>query len=116
MAIPGGSSRGRETVGTISAPGADGTDREAVTMASHTPSELERRLDAGEWLSGGQVATLLGVGRSTIQRRMADGTLKWRRRGGGIQRVCDPADVRRLLDESRRVHGGDSETAGQDPA
>lgn len=77
-------------------------------MTSQDPTELERKLDAGEWLSPGQVAALLGVGRSTVTRRLNDGTLRYRRRGGGIQRVCDPADVRRLLDESRRVHGGDS--------
>jgi excisionase family DNA binding protein len=78
-------------------------------MVSQDPSELERRLDAGEWLSPGQVASLLGTSRSTVTRRINDGTLRYRRRAAGIQRVCNPEDVRRLLDAAREVRGGDGQ-------
>ncbi len=75
------------------------------------PAELERRLDAGEWLRPGEVAVLLDIGRSTVHDMLKAGKISYRRKGGGIQRLCDPADVRRLLDESRRVR-----RAGDDDA
>lgn len=70
-------------------------------------ADLERRLDAGEWLRPGQVATLLDISRGTVHNKLTSGEIRSRRKGGGIQRICNPADVRRLLDESRQVHGGE---------
>lgn len=70
------------------------------------PATLERRLDAGDWLRTGEVAALLGISRGTVHNRVKAGEIRHKRKGGGIQRVCNPADVRRLLDESRQVRGG----------
>lgn len=70
------------------------------------PATLERRLDAGDWLRTGEVAALLGVSRGTIHNWVKAGTIGHKRKGGGIQRVCNPEDVRRLLNQSRQVHGG----------
>jgi hypothetical protein len=63
-------------------------------------ADLARRLEAGEWLLGGEVAALLQVSRSTISRRMADGTIGVRKRAGTTWQVCNPVDVRRLWEES----------------
>jgi excisionase family DNA binding protein len=68
---------------------------------------LERRLDAGEWLSPGEVAKLLGQSRTTVHTLLKDGRIKYSLTTGGHERQhrrCDPADVRRLLDERRRVY------------
>jgi hypothetical protein len=75
--------------------------------------ELERRVNAGEWLRPGEVAKLLGVsgrplGRTTIHRYLEAGDIGYRYRGGGTQRECDPADVRKLLARAREVHRGES--------
>lgn len=76
-------------------------------------ADIERRLNAGEWLRPGEVASLLGVARSTVDaylrepERGGQGLIRYRRRGGGIQRLCHPDDVRKLLGEARRVRGGD---------
>jgi excisionase family DNA binding protein len=70
-------------------------------------ADIERRLDAGEWLRPGEVAALLGIGRTTVHRMLGAGTIGHRvRPGTGEQRECAPADVRRLLDERRQVHRG----------
>lgn len=75
-------------------------------MSDQERAEIERRLDAGEELQAGDVAHLLGVDASTIHRWRRAGKIRHRRIGGIGQRVFDPVDVRRLLDESRRIHGG----------
>lgn len=67
---------------------------------------IEQRLDAGDWLLPGEVATLLGVGRTTMHRMLNDGTIAYRLQGGGTWRRCDPDDVRRVLAESRRTLRG----------
>ncbi len=70
---------------------------------------LERRLDAGEWLSPGEVAVLLGLGRTTVHGLLESGRIGFRLTTGGAKRQhrrCDPADVRRLLNERREVHRG----------
>lgn len=75
---------------------------------THTPEELERRLDANEWLLVGEVATLLGVDRTTIHRMLTTEPPKFRhkrRAGRGGYRELHPDDVRRELDERRKVHG-----------
>lgn len=74
-------------------------------------ADLERRLDAGEWLRTGEVAALLGQGRTTVHRTLAGGDIRFRRTVGG-QRHCNPEDVRRVLDRTREVHG-DEPSEGQ---
>lgn len=69
--------------------------------------EIEQRLDAGEWLRPGEVATLLDVSRTTVHGLLKRGEIRYRATPGG-QRRCNPEDVRRLLDAARRVHGGDA--------
>jgi hypothetical protein len=67
-------------------------------------ADIERRLNAGQWLLMGEVAALLGIGRSSIHRMLTAGTIGYRLRPGtGEYRECDPADVRRLLAERQRV-------------
>jgi hypothetical protein len=83
-----------------------------VTMTDPGTADIEQRLDAGEELQAGAVAQLLGVDVATIHRWRKAEKIKHRRRGGIGQYVFDPADVRRLLDESRRTRGGD----GQSPS
>lgn len=76
-------------------------------------AELEKRLAANESLRLGEVATLAGRGRSTIQDWIATG--KWRPRYTrtlGGQRKFNPDDVRKLLAEVREVHGGDEPAPG----
>ena len=59
--------------------------------------DLERRLEAGEWLKPGAVAVLLGVTRKTVYNMCLDGRLKSTPHGGGKQRLIDPASVRARL-------------------
>ena len=75
-------------------------------MGEQDPAELERRLNAGEWLKPGSVATLLGMSRGTVHNLLGARKIGYRKTPGG-QRECDPADVKRLLEERRRVHPAD---------
>ncbi len=69
---------------------------------------LERRLNAGEWLLMGEVAALLGVGRTTVHRMLNAGAIRYRTRpGSGSYRECHPDDVRQQLAARRTVQGGD---------
>lgn len=70
-------------------------------------TELEKRVRAGEWLKTGAVATLLGIGRTKVHTLLGRGTIRYRVIPGGIQRVCNPEDVLRLLEDGRRMHGED---------
>lgn len=75
---------------------------------SNDVADIERRLNADEWLRPGDVALLLGVARSTVHEYLKAGRIRYRRKGGGVQRECHPDDVRRLLAEAREVRrGGD---------
>lgn len=75
----------------------------------HDVADVERRLDAGEWLSPGQVAALLGVARNTVHALLKAGTIRHRVKPGvGAYRECNPEDVRKLLDARREEHKGDS--------
>lgn len=70
-------------------------------------AELERRLTAGEWLRSGEVAALLGVGRTTMHRMLTGGAVGYRiRPGAGGHRECNPDDVRQQLAERRRERRG----------
>lgn len=69
---------------------------------------IERRLNAGEWLMIGDVAILLGVDRTTVDRMLktTPPKLSWRFRSGtGRYRELNPEDVRRELNARRTVHG-----------
>ncbi len=68
----------------------------------HDPADLERRLEAGEWLTPGQVAAVLQIGRTTVHAMLRAKTIGHRKKPGlGQYRICNPADVKRLLAESR---------------
>lgn len=76
---------------------------------------VERRLAANESLRLGEVATLAGRGRSTIQDWIQTG--KWKPRHTrtlGGQRRFHPDDVRQLLAEVREVHGGEADNGTED--
>lgn len=66
------------------------------------PEELERRLNAGDELSPGEVAVLLRVGRTTVHAMLASGKIRYTETPGGHRR-CHPQDVRAALDERRRL-------------
>lgn len=68
---------------------------------------LEARARAGEWLRPGDAAKLLDVSRSTMLRRLDDGTVGWRMHAGGHQRRCNPEDVLRELGKSRTERHGE---------
>jgi len=70
-------------------------------------TKLEQRLKQGEWLKTGAVAKLLGVGRTKVHTLVTRGVIGHRKVPGGVQRLCNPADVRRLLEESRQEHRGE---------
>lgn len=76
---------------------------------------LEARLVADEWLEVPDAAVVLGVDKATLYRWLRDGVRVGGRRftvgyremlGGG--RTCNPADVRTLLEESRREYRADA--------
>jgi len=73
-----------------------------------TAAEIERRLEHNEWLRPGDVATLLSVSRKTVDRLIGAKRIRYRLiPGSGRHRLCNPDDVRQLLVEARKVHGGD---------
>lgn len=84
------------------------TDATITTMAG-TVEELEARLDRDEWLLPGEVATLLGIDRTTVIRaylKPEPPKIRYRHRAGaGGYRECHPEDVRRELAARRQVHG-----------
>jgi hypothetical protein len=79
------------------------------------PAEIEARLDRGEWLRVGDVAALLNTSRWSVDRLLRSGAIGHRKHGGRGWRELDPVDVRRELDNYRRVHRGsaaDSDDSG----
>jgi excisionase family DNA binding protein len=78
-------------------------------------AKLEQRLAANESLRLGEVATLAGRGRSTIQDWISTG--KWKPRYTrtlGGQRRFHADDVRALLAMARELHGGGEPAPGPD--
>lgn len=84
-------------------------------MAKQTPEDVERRLDAGDWLQIGDLMILFGATRSMVDRWMNDGVrmvgpermvIRYRVRLGGV-RECHPGDVSALLVESRKIRSAD---------
>jgi hypothetical protein len=73
-----------------------------------TAEEIERRVRAGEWPTPGDVATLLSVGRKTVDRMLTarPPLIRFRIKSGtGRHRECHPDDVLRELARRREVHG-----------
>jgi hypothetical protein len=80
-----------------------------MPRATATPAELEQRLQAGEWLHPGEVATLFGMTRGAVvywlnNGVMLDGSrfrIRFTKSPGGW-RSCNPEDVTRVLAAHRR--------------
>lgn len=70
-------------------------------------ADLERRVRAGEWLKTGSVAKLLGIGRTKAHTLITKGVIRHRITAGGVQRLANPEDVLRLLEESRQIRGSE---------
>jgi hypothetical protein len=73
-------------------------------------AEIEKRLARGDWLPPRDVAVLFDVTRFAVDYwlrngRTRYGPLHFRKTAGG-HRLCDPADVRHMVEEYRKVHGG----------
>lgn len=75
-------------------------------------AEIEQQLRAGEWLSAGPVAAVLGVSRATVSVWLTEGhtagpdPLPLRHSLKGSHRRCHPADVLAILERHREVRGG----------
>lgn len=67
---------------------------------------IKERLDRGEWLLPAQVAILLDISRSTVQRLIDTGDIPYRLKAGTKYRTCDPEVVRRLLAAHEQVRRG----------
>jgi excisionase family DNA binding protein len=85
----------------------------AITMARKsetTPdvqAALEKRVEAGEWLRVGDAAKVLGVGRTKMHMLVSEGKIGYRFEPGSKYRQCNPADIKRLLDDSRKEVRGE---------
>jgi hypothetical protein len=62
-------------------------------------ADLARRLAADEWLKLGEVASLAGVPRTSLNRSLRDGkvVIRSRKTLGGGQRRFNPDDVRTFV-------------------
>jgi len=73
-------------------------------------AELERRVEAGEWLRITELAELFGKHRATVHRWVTKYALIGHRpsspAGGRSALECDPADVTVQLDKLRQVRHG----------
>lgn len=79
-----------------------------ISTMSRTVEDLERALDAGEWLRPGDVARLLDISRAAVVRMLNAEPPQIRYRvkpGTGRHRECHPEDVRRELVARRQIHG-----------
>jgi hypothetical protein len=63
---------------------------------------LRGRVNAGEWLRVGDVAKVLGIGRTKAHTLMTKGTIGYRLEPGSTYRVANPADLLKLLTESEQ--------------
>lgn len=80
----------------------------ALTMprkSDTTPEQraaLEKQVLAGEWLRTGDAAKVLGISRSKVDLMIKASALGYRLEPGSRYRQVNPADIKKLLDESRR--------------
>lgn len=73
-------------------------------------TDLQRRLDAGERLSPGEAAELLGIHRSTVDRMLKSGALAYYvKPGSGEHREVDPESLRAELARRAERHGGEDQ-------
>lgn len=63
---------------------------------------LRARVNAGEWLRVGDVAKVLGIGRTKAHTLMAKGAIGYRLEPGSTYRVANPGDLLKLLAESEQ--------------
>jgi hypothetical protein len=94
----------------------------AVTMPKKSDTTAERAgppsrrgLRAGAWLRTGDAAKVLGISRSKVDTLMRRGTVGYRLEPGSTYRLCNPADVIKLLDDSRREVRGEPEAPASGP-
>jgi hypothetical protein len=69
-------------------------------VPQYTPADVERRLNAGEWLGIAPLAVLFGVHRSTFNRWVNEHLVDTRPTsplGGTAARECNPEQVKTLL-------------------
>jgi excisionase family DNA binding protein len=104
-----GANRKERTVRTVGKIRATASTLAGTVATVDDRETLRQRLTAGEWLRTGEAAVLLQVGRTKMHKLVRDGIIRHRVRAGGVQRLCHPADVARLLAESELVHGSDEE-------
>lgn len=77
---------------------------EARAMGDATAGEIEQRLNDGDWLKPGEVATLFGKSRWAVDNWLKKGVrikgerywIGYRETPGG-HRECDPADIAKIL-------------------
>lgn len=83
-------------------------------------AEIERRLNAGEWLKIGELMVLFAdpngrpAGRSSVDRWITNGARFGKKRvsihfmiAPSGERICDPEDIKVVLAESRKVRSAD---------
>lgn len=80
-------------------------------MVNADVEDLKRRLDASEWLTPGEVAKLLGVGRTKMHEMLGKNVIRWTTKPASRHRICNPADVRRELEAQAAARAA----AEQDP-
>jgi len=72
---------------------------------------LRRRILAGEtsddlWLPVTAAAEVVGVTRGTMHNRIKANLVGVKPKAGGPQRLCNPADIRKLLTADETITGG----------
>lgn len=75
-------------------------------------AELEEKVRSGKWLTTGEMAKLLGIGRTKVHTLLTSGAIGHRKLPGAPmkpQRECNPEDVLRLLEDGRREYRGETE-------
>lgn len=85
-------------------------------MARSDATEIEKRLNDGEWLRIGDLMILFGASRSAVDRWLRKGAnfpggrlvIRYRVDPSG-DRLCMPEDIQAVLAESRKIHSADDQ-------
>ncbi|MGI5236466.1 hypothetical protein [Dactylosporangium sp. CA-139066] len=72
-----------------------------AVVVEKDPGKLEERLKRGDWLTPGEVALLLQLGRTKVHTMLVQGQIRSRNKPASRHRVCNPEDVRRELAKLR---------------